>query len=438
MSQIDDNLKREVKGTKLLGRDSVLSFNDQMAAPIGSVTSRDQIIDPYALVNPANYRKSRTGQAQYNSDLLQAQQYAERQEAAYQEWYNSPEQQAIRDREAGLNPDLVGLSGSEAADTEQNPNSPIAGQQTNGQLAIESINLVMSVVQTAASVATLAQGIPNIGKQGKLLDSQIDAQNIANVNSFEQIAHNAIASKFATFHAAETAAGRAVDVAKYFADDANFADILPSYAPSDSPMYQHALARVRKGSESVLASAYGTNADAAQNQQSFARLLANPYANSNTVVMSAILEPLMSAVFQMESYEAQYRSDAAKFKSDAMSGIDASETGEVWLDSQKQELRSKEFFNIIESAKAQVYQNLKDTYLKERYSPAGQTAQMLILGHYQSTLEGLLVNYITQLLSQDNVSKFGDLIDEVGTMDLDGDPVTNEGFNGFKMGRPTK
>ena len=438
MSQIDDNLKREVKGTKLLGRDSVLSFNDQMAAPIGSVTSRDQIIDPYALVNPANYRKSRTGQAQYNSDLLQAQQYAERQEAAYQEWYNSPEQQAIRDREAGLNPDLVGLSGSEAADTEQNPNSPIAGQQTNGQLAIESINLVMSVVQTAASVATLAQGIPNIGKQGKLLDSQIDAQNIANVNSFEQIAHNAIASKFATFHAAETAAGRAVDVAKYFADDANFADILPSYAPSDSPMYQHALARVRKGSESVLASAYGTNADAAQNQQSFARLLANPYANSNTVVMSAILEPLMSAVFQMESYEAQYRSDAAKFKSDAMSGIDATETGEVWLDSQKQELRSKEFFNIIESAKAQVYQNLKDTYLKERYSPAGQTAQMLILGHYQSTLEGLLVNYITQLLSQDNVSKFGDLIDEVGTMDLDGDPVTNEGFNGFKMGRPTK
>ena len=147
---------------------------------------------------------------------------------------------------------------------------------------------------------------------------------------------------------------------------------------------------------------------------------------------------MMDAVFQMEAYEAQYRSDAAKFKSEAMSGIDATETGEVWLDSQKQELRSKELSNIIEAAKTRVYQNLKDTYLNDRFSPAGQTAQMLILGHYQSTLEGLLVNYITQLLSTDNVSKVGDLISEVGTLDLDDNPITNEGFNGFKMGRPTK
>ena len=423
MSQLDDEMK---------------SFGQVMNTPIGQVTSRDQIIDPYALVDPAWYRKTRAGQAQYNSDLQQAQQYAARQEAAYLEWYNSPEQQAIRDREAGLNPDLVGLSGSEGVATQQNPNSPTAGMATNGQLALESINTVMNAVQTAASVATLAAGIPNIGKQGQLLNAQVDAQNIANVNAFEQTAHNAIASKFATFHAAETVANRAVDVAKWFADDANFEDILPSYAPSDNPMYKHALDRVRKGSESVLAQAYGTNSDAAQNQQSFDRLLANPYANQNTVVMSAILEPMMDAVFQMEAYEAQYRSDAAKFKSEAMSGIDATETGEVWLDSQKQELRSKELSNIIEAAKTRVYQNLKDTYLNDRFSPAGQTAQMLILGHYQSTLEGLLVNYITQLLSTDNVSKVGDLISEVGTLDLDDNPITNEGFNGFKMGRPTK
>ena len=409
-----------------------------MNTPIGQVTSRDQIIDPYSLVDPAWYRKTRAGQADYNSDLKRAQLYAERQEAAYQEWYNSPEQQAIRDRAAGLNPDLTGLSGSEASDTAQDPNSPTAGMATNGQLALDSINTVMNAVQTAASVATLAAGIPNIGKQGQLLNAQVDAQNIANVNAFEQTAHNAIASKFATFHAAETAAGRVVDVAKYFAEDSNFDDILPSYAPSDNPMYKHALDRVRKGSESVLAQAYSTNADAAQNQQSFARLLANPYANQNTVVMAAILEPMMDAVFQMEAYEAQYRSDAAKFKSEAMSGIDATETGEVWLETQKQELRSKEFSNIIDSAKTQVYQNLKDTYLKDRFSPAGQTAQMLILGHYQSTLEGLLVNYITQLLSTENVSKVGALIEEVGTIDLDGDPITNEGFNGFKMGSPTK
>lgn len=426
MSQLDDDLK----GTKRSGRSSVLSFNEQMSQEIGSVTSRDQIIDPYALVNPANYRKTRAGQAQFNADLQQAQLYAERQEAAYQEWYNSPEQQAIRDREAGLNPNLVGLSGSEATDTEMNSNSPIAGQQTNGQVAMDSINTAMSVIQTAASVATFAAGLPNIGKQGELLTAQVDAQQLANVSAFEQTAHSAIASKFATFHAAATAAGETVDIAKYFADDNNFADILPSYAPSDNPMYKHALDRVRNGSQSILADAYSTNADVAGNQQSFAKLLANPYSNPNTVVMSALLEPLMSAVFEMESAEASYRSSAADFKSEAMSGISATESGEVWLDTQKQELQSKKYQNIIDACKSQVFENLKKTYLKDPNSPAGYTAGMLILGHYQSSLEGLLINYISSLI--------GNSPSDTSIMDTDGDPVTNEGSAGWHMGRPTK
>ena len=65
MSQIDDDLI----GTRYRGRDAVTAFNEQMAQEIGSITSRDQIIDPYSLVNMANYRKTRAGMAQYNSDL---------------------------------------------------------------------------------------------------------------------------------------------------------------------------------------------------------------------------------------------------------------------------------------------------------------------------------------------------------------------------------
>ena len=400
MSQLDDDMKREVRGTKRAGRDQVLSFNDQMAQDIGIVTSRDQIIDPFALVNPENYRKTRAGQAQYNSDLKQAQLYAEQQEASYLEWYNSPEQQAIRDREAGLNPDLAGLSGSQGVDTQQDPNSPIAGMPTNGQMALDTVNAVMNVIQTATSVASFCVGLPNLGKQGKLLDAQIDSTQLGNITSFEQLAHNAIASKFATFHAAETAADRAVDVAKWFADDSNFADIIPSYAPSDNPMYQHALARVRKGSESVLSKAYATNVETAEGQQSFAKVLANPYADPSTVVMASILEPTMAALFKMEESEANFRAAAADFKTSAMSGVDPVEVGKVWFGTMEEEYKNQRYQNIIDEAKSTVYKNLKSTYLNAPTSPAGQTAAMLLLGHYQSTLEGLLVNYVTMLLSE--------------------------------------
>lgn len=434
MSQIDE----ELKGVKHGGTVSVATFNQLMSKDIGQVTSRDQIIDPYALVNPANYRKNRVGQAQYNSDLQQAQQYAERQEAAYQEWYNSPAQQVARDRAAGLNPDLVGLSGTEAGDTQVNPNSPIAGMPTNGQVAMEAINTAMSVIQTALSAASLAAGIPNIGKQGHLLDAQLDSTNLANVTAFEQLAHKGIASKLATAHAAATAAGSAFDVAAWFADDNNFSDIIPSYAPSDNPMYQHALQRVRKGSESVLADAYSTNSATQQNQQSFAKLLANPYANPNTVIMSAFLEPLMSAVFEMEKVESEYRSSAAEFKKDAMSSIDASEAGDVWLDNQKQERDLTKYQAIMDSCRSAVYQNLKETYLHEPNTPAGHTASMLLLGHYESTIQGLLVSYLSRLLSMENAESLISFISENAIMDTDGDPVSNEGLLGFHAGRAHK
>lgn len=395
MSQIDDDLI----GTRYRGRDAVTAFNEQMAQEIGSITSRDQIIDPYSLVNMANYRKTRAGIAQYNSDLQQAQQYAERQEAAYLEWYNSPEQQAIRDREAGLNPNLVGLSGSEGVDTQQNPNSPVAGMQTNGQLALESINTALNIMQTVASVGSFAAGLPNIGKQGELLDTQIEAMKLGNITAFEQIAHNAIASNFATFHAAATAAGDAVDVAKYFADDKNFEDIIPSYAPSDSPMYRNALARVRKGSESIIADAYKTNAESLGNQISFAKKLANPYTDPNTLVMAACFEPVMNAIFDAEKEELEFQKLVRDKKKEYMSSIDASEAGEIFMSELRQMQMQRNHQNIIDGAKAYVYENLKMIYQRDGfYTPAGLQSGTLIMGHFPNTAAQIVANYLTGLL----------------------------------------
>lgn len=414
---IGNNESNIRSGTKQGKRSSadVGNFLDTMANPIGSVTSRDQIIDPYALVNPSNYKRTRAGQAQYNSDLAQAQRYAEMQEAAYQEWYESPEQQALRDREAGLNPDLLGLSDGEAADTEMNPNSPIAGQETNSQVASRVTDNIVGVISSVASLAALpgqfAQ-LPNIGKQGKLLDAQLagqklnnDAIALGNINAFEQVSHKAISDKFAAFHAAETAAGRAVDVASWFADDNNFADILPSYAPSDNPMYQNALARVRKGSQNILAEAYKSNEAAATNQSNFAKIISNPWYDDDTKIMSAQFAPIMDAIFELEKMTVDFNKKATDAKTKYVQAIDAEEAGLQFNRQLELENLIKGHQSVIEGAKRYVYENLKTIYETNPYSPAGFSASCMIMGHTPSGWSDFLTKYASSLLGNDQLTE---------------------------------
>ena len=429
----------ELKGVKNSGKQDVIDFNQVMSGDVGSVTSRDQFIDPYALVNPANYRKTRAGQAQYNSDLQQAQLYLEMQQAAYKEWYESPEQQAIRDREAGLNPDLLGLSDNEAGVAPQNPNSPIAGQETNGQVATRVVDSIVGVIGTAATLAGLPMQITNIGKQNKLLDKQIegaqlinDGYAISNVTAFEQTAHQAIASKVATAHSAALAAGKSFDVAAYFADDANFADILPSYAPSDNPMYANALARVRKGSESIMAEAFKTTGEKLDSQTKVARTLANPYVSDDTKLMVSQLAPVMEAVFEMEKLSLEFQKGVTETKMEFMDAVDPTAAGESFNIEQKYQALLKKHQSIIEGAKSYVYQNLKTIYETAPISPAGFSASCMILGQVPSGWQNFLTMYGSTLIGQDWN------IDGPAPLDLDNNPLTDEGALGFHPGRPTK
>ena len=88
----------------------------------------------------ANYRKTRAGMAQYNFRPPTGAAICRAPEGCYLEWYNSPEQQAIRDREAGLIQILLVSQDLKVSILSRIPNSPVAGMQTNGQLALEGIN----------------------------------------------------------------------------------------------------------------------------------------------------------------------------------------------------------------------------------------------------------------------------------------------------------
>lgn len=432
MSQTDN----ELKGVKKSGHQDVIDFNRVMSGDIGQVTSRDQFIDPYALVNPANYRKTRAGQAQYNSDLQQAQLYLEMQQAAYKEWYESPEQQAIRDREAGINPALVGLGDSEAGQAALNPSSPIADQETTGQVVTRSVDSISGLIGTAASLAALPIQFMQFPKQMRLLDKQIEGaqlinegQSIANITSFEQIAHQAIASKVATAHSAALAAGQSFDVAKYFADDSNFADIIPSYAPSDNPMYQNALARVRKGSESIMAEAYSTTADKLDSQTKVARVLANPYVSDDTKLMVAQLSPVMEKVFELEKITYDFQQKAAETKIEYMNAIDADKAGILFNQQQSYQTLLMKHQKIIESAKSLVYENLRTIYETSPVSPAGFSASCMILGQTPSGWQDFLTKYAASLIGSDIDINLG------GNMGVV-DPATGEeshiGLGSFK------
>ena len=366
-----------------------------------NITSRDQIVNPVALLSQMSYGNSARERRRYQEDLAKLEELQKQQQASYDEWFNSPEQQAIRDREAGLNPDLIGLSGSETGQTPVGGADPLSNVPSNGDI----FNQISSGASSLFSAATSLVGLPVQFKQSSFLSKQLegqqltnDALQLGNISAFEQIASKGISDKFATFHAAETAAGRVVDVASWFSDDNNFTDILQSYAPSDDPRYQHALNRVRKGSEAIIAQSYATNNQKLTNQSNFARNLANPYTDSDTLVMSAAFEPIANAIFELEKQTTEFQKMVNDTKMKYMENLDPTGLAESFNESQAQEALLKGHQAVIEGAKRYAYENLKATYQLYPNEPAGEKALALLMGHYPSSVEQFLVSYLSGLI----------------------------------------
>ena len=417
MGQVDDELQYKDRrngstlyffkdgvysGRQLRDKDRDLAlenyFNTHSAS---NITSRDQIVNPVEILSQMFYGNGAKERKRYEEDLAKLEELQKQQQASYDEWYNSPEQQAIRDREAGLNPDLLGLSGSETGPTPVGGSDPLVNVPSNGDIFSQIASGASSLFTAATSLA----GLPVQFKQSSLLSNQLkgqqltnDALQLGNISAFEQIVSKGISDKFATFHAAETAAGRAVDVASWFADDNNFTDILQSYAPSDDPRYQHALDRVRAGSESIIAQSYATNNDKLTNQSNFARNLANPYADPDTLVMSAAFEPIANAIFELEKQTAGFQKMVNDIKMKYMDSLDPTGLAKSFNESEAYDALLKGHQAIIQGAKRYAYENLKATYQMYPNEPAGEKALALLMGHYPSGLEQFLVSYVSGLI----------------------------------------
>ena len=114
-----------------------------------NITDRSQIINPEEILSRFKFGTSDAEVARYNKALQALRNIQAQQEAAFEEWYNSTAQQAIRDRQAGLNTDILGISGqSTASGVSQQTVSPYDGIATAETRRYEQQSLRLQKFQT--------------------------------------------------------------------------------------------------------------------------------------------------------------------------------------------------------------------------------------------------------------------------------------------------
>lgn len=109
------------------------------------------LMNPFSEINPDDYGLFE--KRKYQHDLQAAQYAAELQLMQYQNQYNSAEQQAQRQREAGINPDIAGVSGEAAAGMQGNASPANIDPASPAEQAIGLTSTILSVFSGLADGA---------------------------------------------------------------------------------------------------------------------------------------------------------------------------------------------------------------------------------------------------------------------------------------------
>lgn len=347
-----------------------------LGAEIGEITSRDQIIDPYALVDLSNYRNTKKGQALYNADLQRAQRYAEMQEAAYQEWFNSEAQQASRQREAGVNPSLNGLESSSASDISPTETSPLSGIGTTEETIGTAIGAVATTVGTIVSAvatlgalpATIASAMATAAaatKQAGLIGSQQDSLQVQTISEFEKLVKGGLGSKLA--NARQSALDKGVDFSFDDWISGDHSDVFGAYAPDgvdiSHPRYGFAFKNAIQNFREYQATANKINTDASESDLSWAKINSDPYLSSDERYMVAMFKPLSDYMREADKIVSETKTALAKYDLEKISGLD----GQLAAQAINADLRAqmsesaydKDYYDKISGEKMAIYQQMQ-------------------------------------------------------------------------------
>lgn len=300
--------------------------------PIGTITSLDDIINPYDYAAEYLDDQSVEGKAKYLHYLEEGKYLQQMQMAQYENWYNSPEQVALRQRAAGINPDLVGLQAAESASASAPEGSGVAALTptdiAESQIRSQKIQNIMSIVNGVASVASLGvnafSSLSMLPKQKQIADNEITAGNLTNASLEKSLLFTGLVDSGA---GAITAALKAGD------KDFNFADWLANSANT-----QHVFDAFNSGSPNSAAiwSSLLSNPEAIQEkamhlaksrvgaQYDLSEMAGSSYFDDSVVIQSGMLGPLMDATIQVRAKVAEWEQKKLSIIEKYASGLDVS------------------------------------------------------------------------------------------------------------------
>lgn len=124
---------------------------------------KDSDFNPYDYIDQSYYKNNARGRMAYQEDLAKLLYMAQINQEERMNEYNSPEEQAKRMREAGLNPDLLGVSGEPAANVAGYQGNPMDGTQST----LQNVGDVVGIISNVTAIVTqLASGISGISTAG--------------------------------------------------------------------------------------------------------------------------------------------------------------------------------------------------------------------------------------------------------------------------------
>lgn len=299
--------------------------------PVTGITSRDQIINPYDYLDHYHFGNGAQGRREYNEFLGRLQNIQAQQQASYDEWYNSPEQQAIRDREAGLNPDLVGLSGSEVPQTGVSQINPTEGLPTTGEQVSSVVQGITSIIGTLSSVASLATAFSTLpltaqqSKNAKLLGEQLGLQNeslgLQNEQQLGLMMARDISDLLATAQQVHLNSGKSepFDLDGWFAHDDNFAPLGAIYG--NNPRYAPQLAKQREAVLNHMKEAASAQKDLASSTYGLGQIISSPYYSPDQKLTMIQLKPFTAACAAADLADTKLRETLADIRSKYASGL---------------------------------------------------------------------------------------------------------------------
>lgn len=364
------------------------------------VTDRNDIINPEKLLEGFDWSTSNEDQAQYNRLLQLLRNYQAQQEASYQEWYNSTEQKVLRDRVAGLNTDILGVSDSQASEAGVGAGSPFEGVTSQEEINVQKQQIknqrfanLISSIGTIANLASAFSGLSTLPLQKDLLKAQADSQNLGNLASFEAMAGTEISSRLSDSISSAISLGQSLDINEWFGNESNFNNVFEAYAPSDTPVYRNAFANVRKRMQSSLGRAYEQGKVTAENQGSFSSLVADPTYSADQLIQIAQLRPYMEARKELQLARDTYEKKLAEWNSkyrDALSVRSAVDAANAQSD------YDAEYYRNMDAERQAAY----DMLIKESQSIAAKMQKNIdnnlieIYNHNSSNHKGIAAAYL--------------------------------------------